>query len=464
LNKNQPKKLAQGGLIKMHKHIILTTLLLIFLLFAFHGTLWGAFRTGLPFDSDWYVDEEIGKIVQGFNQGYFKCRTPYGGYNTITENQKIINSWGYKARPLQEIKHLLPEPQYNMYSDPDVWGTFRISETAWEPVKPRGAMWEKFMAQTERNKKEVYLDENNWLRGYHYGIPFPDPDENDPKIAVKLIWNFYKRYQDNDRVVCLDFSTKERRGVEKHNLALSKRLQFSGRTRDDDVTVKGLYKPNPLNLDFVFASPFVAPYNLRGTICLYYRYNDPDKEDHMWIYIPSIRRVRRMSTAQHQDRIAGGGDFTWDNTEGFEGNVTRFNWVYLGRKEMLLPIISHSHTYYNIDAYLNGMDHYYQRRNAYIIKAVYKDPVNMTEMILFLDPLFFAASYSIDLDLKGREWIVQLITQGRDKHWFYTMYNDYAIDVLRRHSTRAQFAYSGSEDYRMEDLTMDNLMRKYLAR
>ena len=419
---------------------------------------------GVEHDPDWLVDREIAQDIQGWNQGKLSCKPPRGGYNQITENQTILASWGYKARPFEEIKDLMPPPHYEVYTHPEIWGTFRINETAWEPIKPRGHYWEEFLAQTERNKKEVSLDEEGWLINYRYGIPFPVIDaKNDPRIAEKLIWNYYKRFQDNDRYVPMSLSTKDRREHSRHNLILSKRLQMSGRLRKNENTDNGLFTPNPSRTDFLYNVSYIAPYNLRGTITLYYRYNY-NRDDDLWIYIPSIRRVRRMSTAQHQDRYPGGLDFTFDNTEGFEGNVTRFNWTYLGRKELLIPIIGHSHCYHTLKGYLNGNDQYYQRRNTYVIKAQYKKPVNMTEMVLYLDPILYAACYSIDRDIKGRDWIIQLITQGRCKEWFYTMYNDYAVDVIRRHSTWVQFAYSGCKDFVFEDLTMTNLKKEMQSR
>ena len=448
----------------MKKTIIFYFLFTISLLFFFQNSLFAAFRTGLPHDPNWLVDEEISAYCEGWNKGHILCKPPRGGYNEITENQKILNSWGYKARPMEEIKDLLPEPQYNMYADPDAWGTMRINETAWEPVKPRGAMWEKFMAQTKKNKKEVYLDDKKWLRNYKYGMPFPDLDENDPKIAVKLIWNYFKRYQDNDRTVNMDITTKDRRGNERHNLLTNRRLQLNGRTKNDEHTVDGVYRPNPKNYEFIYTSPYVAPYNLRGTIAMYYRYNDPDKDDTMWVYIPSIRRIRRLSTAQHQDRVPGGLDWTWDNTECFEGNVTRFDFTYMGRKEMLVAVVAHSHTYWDPTSWMNCNDQYYQRRNCYVVKAKYKNPINMTEMILYFDPLLYTCPWSVDRDMKGRDWIIQIVTQGRDKHWFYAMYNDYAIDILRKHASRAQFSFSGSEDYTIEDLSMESMKREFLSR
>ena len=440
-------------------------LLIICLLFGIQASAYAGFRVpGLIPDPNWMVDEEIAEEAPGWNQGYIKCRRPYGGENLITENQKILNSWGYKAKSFEEIKDLMPEPHYNMYMQPEVWGTFRINETAWDPVKPIGPMWDKFMAQTKKNKKECYLDEKNWLRGYKYGIPFPDLAENDPKIGVKLVWNYFKRYQDNDREVDMLISVINRKGHIRQNLLLNRRLLMNARVRDDNVTVDGLYKPNPKNLEFIYATPYISPYNLRGTLPLYFRYDDPDKTDDMWIYIPSIRRVRRMSTNQHQDRLPGGVEWTWDNTEGFEGNVTRFDFVYLGRKLMLSPTVSHTHSYYNKAGHINSNDHYYQKRNLYVVKCVYKNPINMTSIVLYLDPLLYAAGYSVDQDMKGRDWIIQLVTQGRCKRWFYSMYNDFAIDILTKHSTRACFSYSGSGIFRANQMTMDSLKKEFLSR
>ena len=171
-----------------------------------------------------------------------------------------------------------------------------------------------------------------------------------------------------------------------------------------------------------------------------------------------------MATSQHQDRLPGGVDWTYDNTEGFEGHVGRFNYTYMGRQELLIPVIGHSHCYFNPDGMMNGVDQYYQRRNTYVLKISYKEPIIMTDIILYLDPLLYSACYSIDMDLKGRTWLIQLVTQGRNKDWFYTMYDDFVIDILERHGTRALFAFSGSAGYKVNDLSMTNLKKMYLSR
>ncbi len=442
----------------------LNILTIFFFLICFSGVAMALTLPNLPRDPDWLFNEEISKAIPGWDRGYVKCEAPKGGYNKIVDNQKIIDSWGYKAKPIEEIKDLLPEPIYNIISHPEVWGTFRINETLYEDAAPRGPMWEKWMKASKRNIKQVTLSKKGWLSNYENGVPFPVIDtKNDPQAGLKIIWNFHKRFQGDDRFVRMNFTTRNRRGSVKHHLLLNQRLRMNGRNHSEDP----VYKPNPQNYDYLYAIQYLEPYQLRGTFPLFYRYNDPDKGDDMWIYIPSIRRVRRMSTAQHQDRIPGGMDWTWDNGEGFEGNVTHFNWSYIGRKVLLTPALAYSQPTWNQSktGHLGGMDQYYQRRNCYIIKASYKTPINMTDLILYIDPELYCCCWSYDLDLKGRIWIVQGINNGRDKDWYYTMYNDWAFDVLVGHTTNALFAYSGNnEGFTPEYVTIQNYKRMYLAR
>jgi len=77
----------------------------------------------------------------------------------------------------------------------------------------------------------------------------------------------------------------------------------------------------------------------------------------------------------------------------------------------------------------------------------------MTDIEVWLDPVFFNAPFAINRDLRGRDWIVFSIASGRGKYWFYTKYNDYTIDILRKHASRALFSYSGGIETVLEDLT-----------
>src|SRR5439155_17051650 len=54
-----------------------------------------------------------------------------------------------------------------------------------------------------------------------------------------------------------------------------------------------------------FVGPILAPYDLKGVGLLTYRYIDPAKPDASFLYLPVLRRVRRLSTAQRSDAILG---------------------------------------------------------------------------------------------------------------------------------------------------------------
>ena len=60
---------------------------------------------------------------------------------------------------------------------------------------------------------------------------------------------------------------------------------------------------------------------MRGVIPMYRRYIDQTKDDDMWMYLPTMRRTRRMSTAQKMDTLGGGMDITWDDFQNFAGKI-----------------------------------------------------------------------------------------------------------------------------------------------
>ncbi len=57
---------------------------------------------------------------------------------------------------------------------------------------------------------------------------------------------------------------------------------------------------------------FDAPANLRGTVFLSYDYLDPNREDDHWLYLPALRKVRRISAADRGDYFLG-TDMTYED-------------------------------------------------------------------------------------------------------------------------------------------------------
>jgi len=200
------------------------------------------------------------------------------------------------------------------------------------------AATEKYSAQVKLRPDGV-LDESTYVAGR----PFPIIDENDPQAAIKIMYNFERtRYFTDDLTARLfDAETgaisknpdgSQSYSIERHFVLDALRiLKYVGRTEAAPI-------PAMQNPQGVFAKagqyPVIEPFDLKGVGGLGYRYLDASKQDDTWIYLPSLRRVRRLSSAQRSDALFG-QDVDVDSYGGYAGQIPWFNWKLLGAKPML---------------------------------------------------------------------------------------------------------------------------------
>ena len=57
---------------------------------------------------------------------------------------------------------------------------------------------------------------------------------------------------------------------------------------------------------------FLSPSDVKNTIFLQYDYDDPSKEDDKWLYLPALKKVRRIAGSSKNDYFMG-SDFTYDD-------------------------------------------------------------------------------------------------------------------------------------------------------
>ena len=57
---------------------------------------------------------------------------------------------------------------------------------------------------------------------------------------------------------------------------------------------------------------FTAPADVRDTAFMNWTYDDPSESDDQWIYLPALRRVRRISAEKKNDSFMG-SDFTYED-------------------------------------------------------------------------------------------------------------------------------------------------------
>jgi outer membrane lipoprotein-sorting protein len=79
---------------------------------------------------------------------------------------------------------------------------------------------------------------------------------------------------------------------------------------------------------------FVSPQSIRNTAFLTFDYADPERDDDQWIYLPALRKVRRISASDRGDSFFG-TDLTYDDVKR-ETKVTieDYHWKTVGEERL----------------------------------------------------------------------------------------------------------------------------------
>ncbi len=206
----------------------------------------------------------------------------------------------------------------------------------------------EYLAATKRFNGQAKVGPESSLQNYVAGMPFDPATINcggDPEAGQKIMWNFSTQWEGSGAQVSFFYSYWDR--GERMPLfyeGTSRAVKLANRVEAEylDGKYNGDVFPNEKRLH-AFGAEVAAPFDSRGTLVLSYRYkssmNPPGeiKNDDMWVYVPNLRRVRRISTAQRTDAISG-TDFTFDDMNSFGGLVPEYQWKCLGEKDILAPV------------------------------------------------------------------------------------------------------------------------------
>ena len=232
----------------------------------------------------------------------------------------------------QEAKGMLPD--YVMEKFCDGKYTAEIIE-----VKDEAFQYsKKFKAGSEANAGKYMVTDDGYMNEtatktwphFWYGFPFPDLDEKDPKAGYKVMYNHQvARFQVDDVYWFLAVKwatpTGFDRSVEFGAYATWFIGRHSGPTENpDDCYLK----------DIIFG---VAPYDVVGVSTLEWWHTDPTQWQSIWAFVPTIRRVRRL-TASNTSEGMFGSIFARDDGYGWAGKIQYMNWKLLGVQDMLVPI------------------------------------------------------------------------------------------------------------------------------
>ncbi len=280
---------------------------------------------------------------------------------------------------------------------------------------------------TEKYASQVKLMDDKTLGGYVAGRPFPIVDFEDPMAATKLMYNFERTHYFTDDLALnlfdadtgaieTDHEGNRRYNVERHFvLDWLRVLQFTGRLH---VPPMPAIEPNG---DRTFRKaglyPVIEPFDLKGIGGINYRYIDPLRQDDLWLYIPSLRRVRRLSSAQRSEALFG-QDVDVDSYGGYAGQIPWFDWKFLGKKPMLASL--HGSNMPPVpcedDGHVTFCENWEMRPEVLVVEGTPNAAAYaFSKRVIYIDHESFFIVYSDLYDRGGELWKVVMQNIRTDK-------------------------------------------------
>jgi hypothetical protein len=277
----------------------------------------------------------------------------------------------------------------------------------------------RYKEATEQYAGQVKLSaDGRSVEGHVGGQPFPNIDPNDPNVALKIMWNYeYKPFVTDDldlRNFDADTGTVSENPmtIERHFILDHLRtLFYTGRLYVDpkpDLLPNNEGVRNKASLH-----PILEPFDLKGVGVTSIRYLDPDRQDDTWLYLPTLRRVRRLSSAQRSDALFG-QDTDVDSYYGYAGQIPWFNWKFIGDKKILATFHGEK---FPVEYCPGGGDFVYcdtwEPRDAWVIEGTPKQSqYAYGKRVLFIDKETYFVAYSDIYDKAGQLWKVWLNNWG----------------------------------------------------
>ena len=255
----------------------------------------------------------------------------------------------------------------------------RIPE--FEIVPTRQYYWALPIADaTEHNQGKTKLDSQGYIidDSYEGGIPFPRVSGKFK--AQQIMYNIDKRYTAWGMNFCLQGTNlgytkalkKDFNGSYKVN-----HLRLSGRVFMDP---KGYFDERADKREEMkgFIMSFLSPRDIAGAVQggLYY---EKDRNDQLMMYLPSLRRIRKMSATDSQDPTMG-QDCIYDDHDGWMQKISPTRYPYkfevIEEREYLVPSPSLDGSEY-ITSEEKGLEFRglkFERRPMYVLKLTHLDP------------------------------------------------------------------------------------------
>jgi hypothetical protein len=275
----------------------------------------------------------------------------------------------------------------------------------------------EYQAATEHYRDQARIGPDGSLENWTAGRPFPGEEIDclgDPHAGVKIMWDFQAGGGDGRAHFFYSYWDRGER-LPLYYEGTGQRAQLAHRYEERYREMNGdIFRAEKRK--FAFGVEVKAPFDARGITLLSYRYKKSDlpreqaRNDDTWVYVPTLRRVRRISSAQRTDAIAG-TDFTFDDLRSFNGVVPQYEWQCLWEGRMIGPMNTRAKGYpydknHGFGPYgLSFASDNWELREVWMVRMTPKnDDHPYHHKDIYIDKQTFAPMYSFAYDRKDELW------------------------------------------------------------
>ncbi|MBW1900853.1 MAG: DUF1329 domain-containing protein [Deltaproteobacteria bacterium] len=265
---------------------------------------------------------------------------------------------------------------------------------------------------TKRNLGKTKLDKDGYIvkGSWEGGIPFPRPSGKFK--AQQVFYNFFLRSHAFNMcwgIPAISIGFDRNLKIDKYSQTDVAKISWKGRT---------LFPPfgwmdkraERNNEWFSYGYTMQEPRANRGTILVRMFYADPERADPSMIYIPSLRRIRKMAATDTQDPT---GDMCYDDQNMILQKITPNKYPYkfeiIAEREYLLP-----YAYGSAPVWIDSKNDYevrgltFMRRPTYVLQMTQMDHNYVYgRRIYFIDKEMFSCGINDNYDQKGQLYRVQ---------------------------------------------------------
>lgn len=286
----------------------------------------------------------------------------------------------------------------------------------------------------------------NTVQNYTAGIPFPNLDVNDPECGIKAAYNHYHAnpIMGNSWMALGDVKIYDaNKGEIDHFTAWSGKTIFEGRT---------IGEPKIGNPDdhARYLLVLTNPYDIAGIGVFNKQYNTGTKLDDGWVYLKSLRRVRRTAGGKSWMDPQPKMDLLNDDNQTILGHPTWFSDWKCTDKRTILVVINKAYDpnlEYDWDfaadektaPHWNPKNVIWEPRDVIVVETTPPDEHPYGKKVMYMDAIYPLYYHSEIYDKKGDFWRIWRESYAKiktcDGEPGYGFVHTMAIDFQRERAT-----------------------------